>query len=86
MGNLKCGISKKRLIVDQNGRKFLGLGVLQCIYVGYFLCPIVRVWFLVIQCTLKNFQIYNFLKILLLSQFLSDSSKLYTRYHNLGLI
>ncbi len=50
--------------------------------VGYFWCPSPWVWFGVIQCTLRNFQFYKFLKTLLLSQFSSDSSKLYTRYHN----
>ncbi len=78
MGNLKCGISQKRLIVERNGWKF----ATQCTYVGYFWCPIPWVWFGVIQCTLQNFQFYNFLKTLLLSQFSSHSSKLYTRYHN----
>ncbi len=62
--------------------KNLGLGVLRCAYVGYFWCLIPWVWFGVIQCTFQNFQFYNFLKTLLLSQFSSDSSKLYTRYHN----
>ncbi len=32
MGNLKCGIYRKRLIVDQNGRKFATWG------------PIVNIW------------------------------------------
>ncbi len=38
-------------------------------------------WFGVIRCTLQNFQ-FTIFKTLLLSQFSSDSSKLYTRYHN----
>ena len=35
-------------------------GLLQCIYVRYFWCPIPWVWFGVIWCTLQNLWFYDF--------------------------
>ncbi len=74
--NLKCGISRKWLIIEQNRRKFGTYGVLQSTYVGYLWWLIDWVWFGVIRCTLQYFQFYSFLKALFLSQFSSNSSNL----------
>ncbi len=81
MGKPKMWNISKRLIVEQNGRK-LGLGIPQCTYVGYLWCLIPWVWFGVIWCSLQNFQFYNFLKNLFLSQFSSNFIQLYGRYPN----
>ena len=57
--NLKCGIFRKRLIVERNGQKFGTLGT-TVHYGRYFWCPIPWVWFGVIRCTLQNFRFYDF--------------------------
>ncbi len=56
---LKCGISRKRLIVEWNGRKFGTRGITGHL-LGYFWWPIPWVWFEVIRCTLQNFRFYDF--------------------------
>ncbi len=77
MGKPKMWIlSRKWLMVERNRRKF-GTRCTTVHICRVLWCRIPWVWFGVIQCTLQNFQFYNFLKTLLLSQFSSDSSKLY---------
>ncbi len=61
--------------MDEN----LGLGVQQYAYVGSFDARFLEFGFGSFSALCK---IGKFLKTLLLSQFSSDSSKLYTRYHN----
>ena len=61
-GKLKCGISQKWLIVEQNGGKFgtRSTTMHTCLYtcIGWFCCPIPCVLFGVIQCT--NFRFHDF--------------------------
>ncbi len=79
--NLKCGISRKWLLVERNGRKF-GTG---CTTVHIFRVLLMPNSFSLVwghSVHFVNFQFYNFRKTLLLSQFSSGSSKLYTSYHN----
>ncbi len=81
MGNLKFGMSQQRLIVDEN----LGLGELQCTYVGYFWCPIPWVWFgsFGALCKISDSM---FFETLLRQKVSSDFNQLHTRCHNQGLI
>ncbi len=81
MGNLKYGISQKRLIVEWNRRKCGTQGTTVHICRALLMPDIVSlVWGHSVH--FAKFPILQFFKILLLSYFSSDSSKRYTRYHN----
>ena len=76
MGNLKCGISQKQLIVEQNGRTFGTRGT-----TVYFWC--------LVPCHsghFAKFQIALFSKHNSFNSFHQISTKLHTNYHNQGLL
>ena len=86
---LKCVISRKQLIKERNRWKFgtwgttlhtwkLSHGTLDARFLEFGMEPFGAL------CKMSNFAF--FFKTLLLSQFSSDSSKLYTRYPNHGAI
>ena len=76
MGNLKYGVSRKRLIVEQKGRKFGIRG------------PVVHIWKVLLMPDCFSLvwgylvRYHTIFKNSAPLPILSDSSKLYTRYHN----
>ena len=85
MGNLKSGISQKRLIVERSRRKFGTRGT--AVHICRVLwCPIPWLWCGVIQCTFAKFPIPRFSKHYSFNSFHQISTKLHTKYHNQGLI
>ncbi len=81
--NLKCGICRKLLIVEWNGRESGTQGIVYICGVYWWL--ILWVWFGVTRCTLQNFLFYDYQNTTLPIS-IPISSQLYTRYHNHGSI
>ena len=85
MGNLKCRISQKRLIIERNGRKFGTRGTtLHICRILLMPDPLSLVWHHSVH--FAKFPIPWFLKHYSFNSFHQISTKLHTKYHNQGLI